>query len=360
MKKNKRKRNHKTSVSPSSNVKPSSSVKPVFCLPALKKSVFSHKAASVLRNVFFYLIFSVLLLLAISFVNHQIKLNEEYSLITPVGKKIMVNSHYVNVYSQGSGDTPLIFLAGSGTCSPVLDFKALTSRLKDDYRTVVVERAGYGFSEVSKTSRDIDTVLEETRTALQTAKIGGPYVLYAHSMAGLEAIYWAQKYPEEVTAIIGLDCAVPESYDSYSPPGNFRLSLLQLAARCGVTRFIPSLCEESAALTGGYLTEKEAAQYRALFYKMSMTADMAKEIKMLKSNAQTVKENGFPTETPMYFFVTDGSGVGIQNWEKTIKDYASQLGNAQITELNCGHYVQDFEPELIAQESSAFIKQLLS
>jgi hypothetical protein len=34
-------------------------------------------------------------------------------------------------------------LAGSGTTAPTYDFKGIYSRLSDDYRTVVVERAGY-------------------------------------------------------------------------------------------------------------------------------------------------------------------------------------------------------------------------
>jgi hypothetical protein len=32
-------------------------------------------------------------------------------------------------------------------------------------------------------------------------------------MSGLEAIYWAQKYPDEVIAIIGLDPTTPGSIE---------------------------------------------------------------------------------------------------------------------------------------------------
>ena len=40
----------------------------------------------------------------------------------------------------------------------------------------------------------------------------GPYVLCPHSMSGLEAVLWAQKYPDKVEAIVGLDmptCLAP-------------------------------------------------------------------------------------------------------------------------------------------------------
>ena len=38
-----------------------------------------------------------------------------------------------------------------------------------------------------------------------------------HSMSGLEAIRWRQKYPEDVEAIIGLDMATPQTYKEWSP-----------------------------------------------------------------------------------------------------------------------------------------------
>jgi pimeloyl-ACP methyl ester carboxylesterase len=93
-----------------------------------------------------------------------------------------------------------------------MDFKPLWSRLVDDYRIAVVERAGYGWSRQTMAPRDIDTILAETRSALHAAGIDGPFVLAAHSIAGLEALYWAKKHPEEVSAVIGLDPAVPAVY----------------------------------------------------------------------------------------------------------------------------------------------------
>lgn len=57
-------------------------------------------------------------------------------------------------------------------------------------------------------------MLYETRTALQKAGLCGPYVLLPHSMSGLEALYWATQYPNEVEAIIGLDMAMPKAYEN--------------------------------------------------------------------------------------------------------------------------------------------------
>lgn len=58
-------------------------------------------------------------------------------------------------------------MSGGGTCFPVLDFKSLYSLLSDEYKIVVVEKAG----------------------------LQAPYILFPHSMSGIEALYWAQQYP---------------------------------------------------------------------------------------------------------------------------------------------------------------------
>lgn len=47
---------------------------------------------------------------------------------------------------------------------------------------------------------------------LSACGIPVPVVLAAHSMGFLEALHWAFKYPEEVSALVGLDPAVPEVY----------------------------------------------------------------------------------------------------------------------------------------------------
>ena len=46
------------------------------------------------------------------------------------------------------------------------------------------------------------------------------------------ALYWAQKYPDEVSAIIGLDMAVPEYYDSMT----INIPLMRAAALGGPSR----------------------------------------------------------------------------------------------------------------------------
>lgn len=160
------------------------------------------------------IIIVLIILLLIIYINHQIHLKKETELRSPLGQIVEVDGHNISVYIEGEGDMTLVFMSGGGTCSPILDFKSLYSLLSDKYKIAVVEKFGYGFSDIIDKSRDIDSILDDTRTALAAAGLTAPYILCPHSMSGLEALYWAQKYPDEVSAIIGLDMAVPVYYDS--------------------------------------------------------------------------------------------------------------------------------------------------
>lgn len=302
------------------------------------------------------IIFAIIVLLVIiSFVRHKICSSNEKDLLTPLGDLVKVNGHNMSIYAEGDGDTTLVFMSGSGTCSPILDFKSLYSLLSKDYKIVVIERFGYGFSDVVDENRDIDTILSETRMALDKAGIKGPYVLCPHSMSGLEALYWAQNYPEEVEAIVGLDMAVPGYYDEM----NISIPIMKLGQYCatlGITRWIPSLAE-SDAIKFGLLSDKEKEIYRAVFYQRTATVTMINEAKIVKGNANTVKENGIP-QVPMLLFISNGSGgTGFtkEMWRTIPKEYISGYDNASYIELDCPHYVHDYEYEEISEEIRRFI-----
>ena len=298
---------------------------------------------------------AVLVLLLIIYVNHQVRLRAEAGSRSPLGQMVDVGGHEMSVYVEGTGDTALVFLSGGGTCSPILDFKSLYSLLSDQYQIAVVEKFGYGFSDIVDKDRDIDSILEDTRTALAAAGSNAPYVLCPHSMSGLEALYWAQKYPEEVSAIIGLDMAVPEYYDSM----NINIPVMRIAswaADMGVTRLIPGI-SDSDAIKYGTLSDDEKEIYRAVFYSRTATVTMINEMERVKENAEKVDGIGVP-QLPMLFFISDGSGgTGFDKemWRKIPIEYISQVDEGEYIELDCPHYVHDYEYEAISEGIRAFL-----
>ena len=306
-------------------------------------------------KIIFIVIFTVLILLLVVYVNHQLRLNAEAGLRLPLGQMVEVDGSNMSVYAEGTGETTLVFMSGGGTCSPILDFKSLYSLLSDKYRIAVVEKFGYGFSDVVDKDRDIDSILEDTRAALAAAGLNAPYVLCPHSMSGLEALYWAQKYPDEVSAIIGLDMAVPEYYDNM----NINMLVMRIAswaADMGVTRLIPGI-SDSDAIKHGTLSDDEKEIYQAVFYSRAATVTMINEVERVKENAEKVNCMGVP-QLPMLLFISDGSGgTGFDKelWRKIPIEYISQVDEGEYIELNCPHYVHDYEYKAISEGIKAFL-----
>ncbi len=311
------------------------------------------KVKKCMKVIIVLLIILVVFLVAI-YVNHRIQLNKETGLRTPLGVLVEVNGHKMSVYVEGNGDKTIIFMSGGGTCSPILDFKSLYATLSDSYKIVVVEKFGYGFSDVVNKERSIDSILKDTRKALAKAGIGGPYVLCPHSMSGIEALYWAQQYPEEVEAIIGLDMAVPKAYEDYKINMPM-LKLSQFAARAGITRFLPGVAE-SDAIKHGTLTDTEKEIYRAIFYEKTATTTMLSEVKWVKENAEIVQRNGVP-QVPMLLFVSNGSGTGWneEEWRGYQESFHEDVENSKLISLDCPHYVHDYEYETISEEIKLFL-----
>ncbi len=316
------------------------------------------KGTKMALNILLVIILVLAILLLLSYINHRIHLNKERELREPLGQLVEVNGNRMSVYVEGTGSKTLIFMSGGGTCSPILDFKSLYSLLSDEYQIAVVEKFGYGFSDVVDETRDIATILSETRAALEKSGVEGPYILCPHSMSGIEALYWAQQYPDEVEAIIGLDMAVPEYYEimKFSIPA---MKIGQYGAALGITRFLPDIAE-SDAIKYGTLTENEKEIYRAVFYNRTATVTMINEVKKIKENAKIVAQNGTP-QVPMLLFLSDGSGgtgFDTDTWRRIPKEYISGLSNGEYIELDCPHYIHDHEYERISSEIRTFLDEL--
>lgn len=311
--------------------------------------------------IFVVIILFIIFVMLISFVNHKIKLKKEEKLFRTNGKFVEVNNHNINVYISGNSnsDITLVFMSGAGTCSPTLDFKTLYSLFENDYQIAVVEKAGYGFSDISDIDRDIDTILFETRESLNKAGVkSNKYILFPHSMSGIEALYWANKYPDEIKGIVGLDPAVPKSYENMKI-NSLLFNLAKIGADIGLTRFIPSIVNSSSAIKDGNLTDEEKELYKVIFYRRTATISMLNETKSIKENAKKLEKID-TTNVPMLFFASNGDGTGYskEEWRKFIIDYIDSKQNGNYKILDCSHYVHNIEYQTIYEESLNFINKI--
>jgi pimeloyl-ACP methyl ester carboxylesterase len=295
----------------------------------------------------------IVILLATSAIYNNIALKLEESKIKPVGQMVDVGGYKVHVYTEGeNSDSPtLVLLSGSATVAPMYDFKSIYSLLSDKYRIAVVEKAGYGYSDIIDISRDVDTMVEELRTALSGADIHYPYILLPHSMSGLESIYWAQKYPEEIAAIVGLDMSVPYSYDEFDfSKINKMMYLGSMTSKLGLIR-IPGVYMLNTAT----LTNDEKYQQRLLMRRNAVNSVYIKEGQAVYENSRTVL-NGGVISCPILMFSSNGKEIG-DFWLPAQERFAKE-NNAQLEIFDCGHYIHYYKSEVMEEIIKDFIKSI--
>jgi len=131
-------------------------------------------------------------------------------------------------------------------------------------------------------------------------------------------------------------------------------------SRIGLSRLIPEseTSNNLPLMKSNDLSEGDKNQLLAVFYKSSVTKDMLIETDYLKENAKTITKNEVPTNTPMYFFISDAQEVIATGWNDSLIDYLSKNTNGKYMQLSTGHYVHHDKAEIIAEEAKAFLKDL--
>jgi len=294
----------------------------------------------------------LILFLGATFMFHQVSLQKERKLLTPIGKQVTVNGHQMNVSITGEGPETIVLLSGAGIASPILDFKNLSDSLSKKYKVVVVERAGYGFSEDSDRSRDVMEVLSETRQALAQAHVSGPYVIISHSMASLESLAWQEKYPNEVKALIGLDWALPASYEDLKEHPTL-MSIAYWTSKMGFLRYFP----ESFYIKNPTLTETERQQYKLLAYKQLMSQAMLHESRLAKENAKKVPSSINP-KIPALLLVSNGEGTTFSQseWQRYAERFASDQSNVQVVYMDAPHDLYHYQSDAIVSHIKEFLE----
>ena len=307
----------------------------------------------VFRKRLLFLLGAVIVLLLASFTYHRLALQREKASLKPMGQMVSVNGHEMSIFVKGEGPQTLVFLSGAGTASPILDFKDLYDGLSKQYKIVVVERAGYGYSEDTSKSRDVSEVLSETRQALARAHVSGPYIILSHSMASLETLLWQEKYPSEVKAIIGLDWALPESYAHLKMHPQI-LRMARWGSQLGLLRYLPS----RLYVPNANLSSSDRRLYQRIAYRQILSKAMLNESLSVKDNAKKVTSS-IDSQIPTLLMVSNGGGTGFsqKDWRHYATSFAKGQKNIEVTFYDAPHYLYHYQTKEVAEKIEEFIKE---
>lgn len=246
---------------------------------------------------------NIILFLCIN-ISHRSKLKKEAGHLNAPGIFVDVDGRNIHMLVGGDedADTTLVFLHSICVVDDSIALQPLLEKL-ENCRYVYIDRSGYGFSEHGAGERTIEDISHDTRTALANAGIKGPYTVVPLGTSGVEAFYWANSYPEEVEAIIGIDMIYPEQFantttDEYC--GFFDYLYLKF---CGIGghRLVKSVFPSDPY---GIYDERQMNTRKAIIGKYAYTEDIYNEQLAMVDNAAKVAAMGTP-DVDMYLLYSN-------------------------------------------------------
>lgn len=142
----------------------------------------------------------ILLIIALTLLSVAQLLNGS-RILPPCGKFVYVNGRRVHYRIVGTGTKTAIYLHGSE--GSLNDMSAeLAEALGTDFRVVLFDRPGHGYSARSRETSDPIRANLECARGLVRELGNGPVLVIAHSWGALPALKWATLYPSEISGVV--------------------------------------------------------------------------------------------------------------------------------------------------------------
>ena len=251
----------------------------------------------------------------------------------------------MHVYTAGTGGPNLVILPGWGDPCPTLDFMPLVELLSKDYRVSVVDYFGYGWSDGTLVPRTNANIVREVRAALAGAGIEPPYILMPHSLSGIYALYYAQRYPSEVRAVINLDSSVPETNKYMAPQEEPIVDAKALLREAGVVR----LAAAFGANLGGFPRSRYSkADIAAIDLMVARNLDnptVMAESAAIYANRQELVGARYPAGMPVAMVLADSSieasrlRLGGMDWVAVHRAQVDDPQGAKVYVLHGPHNI---------------------
>jgi pimeloyl-ACP methyl ester carboxylesterase len=297
----------------------------------------------------------MILLLCAGFMYQQAGARNDQLKYKPVGKLVDVFGRKMHIYSGGDGDSTIIFSAGWGTVNPYVDFYPLYDKIAGQFRFAVIDKFGYGYSEMTDRKRDIDLIVEEMHEGLKQSGEKPPYIMVSHSLSSLESIRFAQMYPDEVKGIVLLDGGSPELYSKQLPLtviSHFQSFLIRFGVARGlyqINGFAESIASERNGMKLLPDDLKELDRISTLL--KGNNRNMTDEMRQSQKNAKKVLQGRKPLDVPLTAITAGSFGKAAENWLESQNDLLSwSISGKQTFVEDADHYVHHYRPDLVVEE----------
>jgi len=298
------------------------------------------------------IVIAIALFLVIVFIVHIVCNKFEQGKIDIYGQPVTVDGKDMNVFIQGEGKETIVLLPGYGTAAPALDFKPLIDELSPFYKVVVIEPFGYGLSDLTEKERSTENIVSEIHEALQQLHIER-YILMGHSISGLYGLDYVNKYPDEVSAFVGLDSSVPTISEKKIDSSIIRT--IKLLKNSGLARLQVKLSDDPYAELP--YDEKTKEQLKILKHKNMYNPSQLNEAEMMYENFKAAKNLSFPKNLPVIFFIQANHPITdrwVPEHQKQIKDSV----HGKVMTFEGDHYLYRTKAQEIVEHFRAYMDQI--
>ena len=310
------------------------------------------KFLKILGRIFSVILIIVLLFTTVAFIYNRVQLKKDEAIWqNPPGQYVEVDGHKMHIYTEGEGDHTIVLMSGWGDTSPYVNFLPLCKDLSTDAKVVIIERFGYGLSDVVKEERTFDKIIENDRECLSKVGIEGPFVLCPHSIAGVEATLWAQKYPAEVEGIVGMDISIPgldDQYKAESDAAKKQFPIMKCLIDTGIMRVLsgnPGDADELKIMEAAISNRNDINKC-----KLNENAHLIEAL-------HEISNNPLPT-APTIQYISSQTTELTPGWLEGHQALVDASSNGKLVKLDCTHYVYKFEEERIVKDIKEFLKAL--
>jgi len=128
------------------------------------------------------------------------------------GQRVPANGTRLNLYCLGSGAPTVVFDSGFEDWAPA--WAVVQPRVAKWTRACSYDRAGAGFSDPGPMPRTSVRIADELKSALEAAKIRGPYILVGHAFGGDNVRTFAVRHPADVAGLVMVEADATD----FEPP----------------------------------------------------------------------------------------------------------------------------------------------
>ncbi|GAA1616115.1 alpha/beta fold hydrolase [Leucobacter chromiireducens] len=291
--------------------------------------------------------------LATTTIVNAVQTPREVAALEPYGELVPVAGKHMNVAEFGDGENTIVLTPGAGTASPVADFAPVIRGLEEDYRILAVEPFGTGLSDQADTPRTTENIVREIHEAVASFGVD-EYVLMGHSITGIYGLAYANTYPEEVTAFVGIDTSVPEQPGMDDVPGI--ISVAPALRGLGLLRAVTAISGNPLEGNPAY-TDEDRERMDVLALRNSMAPTYLDEVHHLGENFASAQGTTFPKELPL-LLMYQAENPAFPTWVEMHEAQAATVDVAVTREIDADHYLHHTRSDEVVAATREFLASL--